>query len=157
MANGLQHPSACSHGASRSTLCPAFRGQWSGASVLSPIWVQARAEKKVSTFLENFLMGVVSAAVSKSAAALIERIKLLIQNRDEMLKFGSLSELYKGITDCFVRVIKDEGMLALWRGHTVNCARILPDQGWFLAICFSGSLVTSSPNQALNFAFRDHF
>ncbi|KAL3751707.1 hypothetical protein ACJRO7_012525 [Eucalyptus globulus] len=44
-----------------------------------------------------------------------------------MLKFGSLSELYKGITDCFVRVIKDEGMLALWRGHTVNCARILPD------------------------------
>ncbi|KAF8043318.1 hypothetical protein BT93_A1609 [Corymbia citriodora subsp. variegata] len=132
--------SACSYGASRSPPSPAFRGG-SGLALLSsrsPICVQAPAEKKVSAFLEDFLMGAVSAAVSKSAAAPIERVKLLIQNQDEMLKSGRLSEPYKGITDCFARVIKDEGVPALWRGNTVNVLRYFP-------------------TQALNFAFRDHF
>lgn len=41
------------------------------------------AEKKndITSFLIDFLMGGVSAAVSKTAAAPIERIKLLIQNQ----------------------------------------------------------------------------
>ncbi|PHT26452.1 ADP,ATP carrier protein 1, mitochondrial [Capsicum baccatum] len=55
-------------------------------------------------------MGGVSAAVSKTAAAPIERVKLLIQNQDEMIKSGRLSELYKGIADCFTRTIKDEDL-----------------------------------------------
>lgn len=38
-------------------------------------------------------MGGVSAAVSKTAAAPIERVKLLIQNQDEMIKQGRLSEV----------------------------------------------------------------
>lgn len=129
-----------SYGALQGPLSPAFQGD-SGLALLSshsPICLQAPAEKKVSTFLEDFLMGAVSAAVSKSAAAPIERVKLLIQNQDEMLKSGRLSEPYKGITDCFVRVIKDEGVLALWRGNAVNVLRYFP-------------------TQALNFAFKDHF
>lgn len=73
-------------------------------------------------------MGAVSAAVSKSAAAPIERVKLLIQNQDEMLKSGRLSEPYKGMTDCFARVMKDEGVLALWRGNAVNVLRYFPTQ-----------------------------
>jgi len=48
-------------------------------------------------FLVDFAMGGVSAAVSKTAAAPIERVKLLIQNQDEMMKSGRLSEPYKGI------------------------------------------------------------
>jgi len=38
------------------------------------------------SFVTDFLMGGVSAAVSKTVAAPIERIKLLIQNQDEMIK-----------------------------------------------------------------------
>ncbi|XP_010052091.2 ADP,ATP carrier protein 1, mitochondrial [Eucalyptus grandis] len=128
------------YGASQSPLSPAFHGG-SGLAPLSshsPIWVQAPAEKKVSTFLEDFLMGAVSSTVSKSAAAPIERVKMLIQNQDELIKSGRLSEPYKGITDCFARVIKDEGALALWRGNGVNVLRYFP-------------------TQALNFAFKDHF
>ncbi|CAA2934149.1 ADP,ATP carrier 1, mitochondrial-like [Olea europaea subsp. europaea] len=45
----------------------------------------------------DFLMGGVSAAVSNTAAAPIERAKLLIWNQDEMIKTGRLSEPYKGI------------------------------------------------------------
>jgi len=97
-------------------------------------------EKKndLTSFAIDFLMGGVSAAVSKTAAAPIERVKLLIQNQDEMLKTGRLSEPYKGIGDCFARVIKDEGVVSLWRGNTANVIRYFP-------------------TQALNFAFKDQF
>ena len=86
----------------------------------------------------DFLMGGVSAAVSKTAAAPIERVKLLIQNQDEMIKQGRLASPYKGIGDCFSRTIADEGMVSLWRGNTANVIRYFP-------------------TQALNFAFKDYF
>jgi hypothetical protein len=50
----------------------------------------AGGEKKAEkSFLLDFLMGGVSAGVSKTAAAPIERVKLLIQNQDEMIKQGN--------------------------------------------------------------------
>lgn len=73
-------------------------------------------------------MGGVSAGVSKTAAAPIERIKLLIQNQDEMIKQGRLSEPYKGIGECFSRTIKDEGVGSLWRGNVANVIRYFPTQ-----------------------------
>jgi solute carrier family 25 (adenine nucleotide translocator) protein 4/5/6/31 len=69
------------------------------------------------------MMGGVSAAVSKTAAAPIERVKLLIQNQDEMIKQGRLSSPYKGIGECFSRVYKTEGLVSLWRGNTANVIR----------------------------------
>ncbi|CAI9106510.1 OLC1v1005688C3 [Oldenlandia corymbosa var. corymbosa] len=108
------------------------------AANASPVFVQAPAEKGLGTFAIDFLMGGVSAAVSKTAAAPIERVKLLIQNQDEMIKSGRLSEPYKGIGDCFKRTIADEGVVSLWRGNTANVIRYFP-------------------TQALNFAFKDYF
>jgi solute carrier family 25 (adenine nucleotide translocator) protein 4/5/6/31 len=92
----------------------------------------------LTNFLIDFTMGGVSAAVSKTAAAPIERVKLLIQNQDEMLKTGRLAEPYKGIGECFQRVIKEEGFGQLWRGNLANVLRYFP-------------------TQALNFAFKDYF
>jgi len=89
-------------------------------------------------FLIDFSMGGVSAAVSKTAAAPIERVKLLIQNQDEMIKSGRLATPYKGIVDCFQRVIAEEGFGSLWRGNLANVLRYFP-------------------TQALNFAFKDQF
>jgi len=91
-----------------------------------------------TSFAIDFMMGGVSAAVSKTAAAPIERVKLLIQNQDEMIKSGRLSEPYKGIVDCSRRVVSEEGFLAFWRGNTANVIRYFP-------------------TQALNFAFKDQF
>jgi len=92
----------------------------------------------ITAFAIDFAMGGVSAAVSKTAAAPIERVKLLIQNQDEMIKSGRLAEPYKGIGDCFKRVITEEGFVSLWRGNTANVIRYFP-------------------TQALNFAFKDQF
>jgi hypothetical protein len=42
---------------------------------------------ELASFTVDFLMGGVSAAVAKTSAAPIERIKLLVQNQDEMVSF----------------------------------------------------------------------
>jgi len=94
------------------------------------------AMEEATSFMIDFLMGGVSAAISKTAAAPIERVKLLIQNQDEMLKSGRLQNRYNGIIDCFGRVIKEEGFSQLWRGNLANVLRYFP-------------------TQALNFAFKD--
>jgi len=86
----------------------------------------------------DFMMGGVSAAVSKTAAAPIERVKLLIQNQDEMLKQGRLARKYDGIAECFRRTAAQEGIASFWRGNTANVIRYFP-------------------TQALNFAFKDKF
>ena len=49
----------------------------------------------------DFLMGGVSAAVAKTSAAPIERIKLLVQNQDEMvlpLRFQSRDHVFNGFS-----------------------------------------------------------
>ncbi len=72
--------------------------------------VQApKGEKKndASTFIIEFLMGGVSAAVSKTIAAPIELIKLRLQNMDAMIKSGSLTTPYTGIGDVASRVVKE--------------------------------------------------
>merc|ERR1739848_317621 len=96
-----------------------------------------KAAKKIS-FFEDFMLGGVSAAISKTAAAPIERVKLNIQNQGEMLKQGIISKPYNGVLDCFRRVVAEEGVVALWRGNTANVIRYFP-------------------TQALNFAFKDFF
>jgi solute carrier family 25 (adenine nucleotide translocator) protein 4/5/6/31 len=60
-----------------------------------------------TTFAIEFLMGGVSAAVSKTLAAPIELVKLRLQNMDAMIKNGALETPYTGITDCTKRVIKE--------------------------------------------------
>lgn len=87
-------------------------------------------------FAENFALSGAAAVISKTAAAPIERVKLLVQNQDEMIKAGRLSEPYKGVIDCTMRTFQSEGLLPFWRGNLANCLRYFP-------------------TQALNFAFKD--
>jgi len=88
------------------------------------------------SFVENFVLSGAAAIIAKTTAAPIERVKLLVQNQDEMIKQGRLSRPYGGVVDCTRRVISEEGFLALWRGNLANCIRYFP-------------------TQALNFAFKD--
>lgn len=93
------------------------------------------AEVKL-TFMEDFALSGVAAVVSKTAAAPIERVKLLVQNQNEMIKQGRLDRPYKGIADCTARTFQSEGIYPFWRGNLANCLRYFP-------------------TQALNFAFKD--
>lgn len=93
-------------------------------------------QKKKLHFVENFALSGAAAVISKTAAAPIERVKLLVQNQDEMIKAGRLDTPYKGVIDCTVRTYKAEGAVSFWRGNLANCIRYFP-------------------TQALNFAFKD--
>jgi solute carrier family 25 (adenine nucleotide translocator) protein 4/5/6/31 len=85
-------------------------------------------------FVEDFMLAGVAAGVSKTIAAPIERIKLLVQNQGEMLKSGRLKEPYKGVMDCASRVIAEEGVMAFWRGNLANVLRYFPTQALNFAI-----------------------
>merc|ERR1712025_1361766 len=87
-------------------------------------------------FAENFMLSGVAAGVSKTAAAPIERVKLMVQNQDEMIRQGVLDRPYSGVLDCTKRVLQTEGVYPFWRGNLANVLRYFP-------------------TQALNFAFKD--
>jgi solute carrier family 25 (adenine nucleotide translocator) protein 4/5/6/31 len=90
---------------------------------------------KKLNFFEEFMLSGVAAGVSKTAAAPIERVKLLVQNQDEMIKQGTLDRRYTGIVDCTKRTMASEGIGSFWRGNLANVLRYFP-------------------TQALNFAFK---
>jgi len=89
------------------------------------------------SFMKDFLAGGISAAVSKTAVAPIERVKLLLQVQ-HVSKQLAPDQQYKGMLDCFVRIPKEQGFLAFWRGNLANVIRYFP-------------------TQALNFAFKDKY
>ncbi|KAF8901996.1 mitochondrial carrier [Mucidula mucida] len=97
---------------------------------------QVKKGKTPKEFTLDFLMGGVSAAVSKTSAAPIERVKLLIQNQDEMIKQGRLARPYDGAIDTFRRTYAEEGMVSLWRGNTAN--------KWFAGNLLSGAAAGAS-------------
>lgn len=97
--------------------------------------VQVARDTELS-FLETSVLSGTAAVISKTVSAPIERVKLMIQNQDEMMKQGRIDKPYKGNWDCTVRTFKAEGVLPFWRGNVPNCIRYFP-------------------TQALNFAFKD--
>lgn len=88
-------------------------------------------------FALDFIAGGISAAVSKTVVAPLERVKLLLQIQDAH-KLIPKDQRYKGIVDCFSRVYTEQGFLSFWRGNVVNVVRYFP-------------------TQALNFAFKDTY
>jgi len=91
----------------------------------------------VKKFLIDLASGGTAAAISKTAVAPIERVKLLLQVQDAS-KTIAVDKRYKGIIDILVRVPKEQGFFSLWRGNLANVIRYFP-------------------TQALNFAFKDTF
>ncbi|XP_056314760.1 ADP/ATP translocase 3 [Danio aesculapii] len=91
----------------------------------------------VVSFAKDFLAGGVAAAVSETAVAPIERVKLLLQVQHASKQITT-DKQYKGIVDCVVRIPREQGFLSFWRGNLANVIR------YFLT-------------QALNFAFKDKY
>ncbi|KAI1716996.1 mitochondrial carrier protein [Ditylenchus destructor] len=90
--------------------------------------------KKFGTDLAS---GGIAAAISKTAVAPIDRVKILLQVQEASTMITSETR-YKGIVDVLVRVPKEQGILALWRGNVANVIRYFPQQ-------------------AFNFAFNDTY
>lgn len=100
---------------------------------------EKKADSQLMNTAKDFLAGGISAGVSKTIVAPIERVKMLIQTQDSIpeIKEGKMPR-YAGIADCFRRVSAEQGVASLWRGNMANVIRYFP-------------------TQAFNFAFKDTF
>merc|ERR1712061_982752 len=90
--------------------------------------IDKMGDSKKLGFFENFMLSGVAAGVSKTVAAPIERVKLLVQNQDEMIKQGRLDRPYDGVVDCCKRTLASEGVAPFWRGNLANVLRYFPPQ-----------------------------
>ncbi|ELK30910.1 ADP/ATP translocase 4 [Myotis davidii] len=89
------------------------------------------------SFGKDLLAGGVAAAVSKTAVAPIEQVKLLLQVQASSKQISPEMQ-YKGIVDCLLRIPREQGFFSYWRGNLANVIRYFP-------------------TQALNFAFKDKY
>jgi solute carrier family 25 (adenine nucleotide translocator) protein 4/5/6/31 len=86
-----------------------------------------KGPRGATDFVKDFLIGGISAGVSKTLVAPIERVKLLLQTQDANKKIqDGTAKKYTGIGDCFSRVAKEEGISAFWRGNLANVLRYFP-------------------------------
>jgi len=85
-------------------------------------------KKAKLTFLENFGLAGVAAVVSKTIAAPLERVKMVVQNQDEMIKRGTLKESFRNPFHCGSWIMQNEGVLAFWKSNFTNCLRYFPTQ-----------------------------
>lgn len=87
------------------------------------------------SFLSDLIAGGVSGIAAKTVCAPFDRIKLLLQTQHIN---PLLARQYVSTWDCTVRIFREEGLLAFWRGNLANVYRYFP-------------------SQALNFAFKDQY
>lgn len=64
-------------------------------------------------------------AISRTLMAPLERVKVLLQVQD--VSMVPVKDQYKGIWDCLVRIPREQGAWAFWRGNGVNVARMIPN------------------------------
>lgn len=89
-------------------------------------------------FMLEVIAGGAAGAISRTVVAPLERVKVLLQVQELALSKSQVSRPYSGIMDALVRIPKEQGFLAYWRGNGVNVIRIVP-------------------NSAIKFATFDHF
>jgi len=113
-------------------------------------------EVSASDFALDFFLGGMSGAVSKTATAPIERVKLVIQTQDAnpLIMSGEVPR-YTGIGNCFSRIYQEQGLGAFWRGNFTNVIRYFPTQAFNLA--FKDTIKKMFPKYNPNTEFWQFF
>ncbi|CAH9074386.1 unnamed protein product [Cuscuta europaea] len=91
-----------------------------------------------ASFYRDILAGAVMGGVVHTIVAPIERAKLLLQTQESNMAIltGGTHKKFKGMLDCIVRIVREEGFLSLWRGN-------------------GSSVIRYYPSVALNFSLKD--
>ena len=82
----------------------------SATSVLAPATTgTASDDASLIAFMRNMLSGGISGIVSKTIGAPVDRVKLILQTQAVNV---DVKTRYTGLTDCFTRVYKEQGVCA---------------------------------------------
>uniref|UniRef100_A0A3Q3QMA6 Solute carrier family 25 member 43 n=1 Tax=Monopterus albus TaxID=43700 RepID=A0A3Q3QMA6_MONAL len=88
------------------------------------------------TPLQNFINGCLAAGVAQTLSYPFETVKRKMQAQSGQLPhFGGVDVHFNGMTDCFLQVVRNKGVLSLWNGLTANTIKIVPYFG-LLYTCF---------------------
>jgi len=122
-----------------------------GESPRSPIvdlWQQRR--NQVPPTLRKMIAGGLAGMVTKSLTAPLERVKILLQTQGMLPSRGPPSMGKEGasiprpkttnILHVGLRVVREDGVSALWRGNWANLVRVFPAWQWLYA---TDAIVTS--------------
>jgi len=96
-------------------------------------------------FGQDFIVGGASASIAKTINSPLEVAKLRLQTQRGM---------YKGIVDCLVRIPREEGFFAYWKGNATNVLRYFPTQALNFAINDSVNRLFF-PNGKRNYSYND--
>ncbi|BFG18129.1 hypothetical protein CerSpe_044030 [Prunus speciosa] len=81
----------------------------------------------LNNFQRDLMAGAVMGGVVHTIVAPIERAKLLLQTQESNLAIlGGGRTRFKGMVDCIVRTVREEGILSLWRGNGSSVLRYYP-------------------------------
>jgi hypothetical protein len=84
--------------------------------------------EKMSDSLELVLAGALTGAITKTAIAPLERVKILLQIQGMKSDIVKGEKVYSGnIFKTTAQVVRDEGVLSLWKGNFANVLRIIPN------------------------------
>ncbi|OVA08167.1 Mitochondrial carrier protein [Macleaya cordata] len=98
---------------------------------------RSRSLKWLGNFQKDLIAGAVMGGMVHTIVAPIERAKLLLQTQESNLAIvNGRNKRFKGMFDCIVRTIKEEGVISLWRGN-------------------GSSVIRYYPSVALNFSLKD--
>ncbi|KAM6270255.1 LOW QUALITY PROTEIN: ADP/ATP translocase 4 [Porphyrio hochstetteri] len=113
------------------------RNKGRGEAGAVPCATAAPKDENLVSFSKDLLAGGVAAAISKTAVAPIERVKLLLQVQASSRQIQT-DQPHKGMVDCFMSILREQGFLSFWLGNLANVTQYFP-------------------TQALNFAFKDKY
>ena len=108
--------------------------QWLRATKTPRAIEMAEAKPSPFSFVRDLALGGTSGVIAKTICAPLERTKILLQ----VSASNPGAPQYAGMMDALVRVPREQGVLALWRGNLSNCMRYFP-------------------TQAMNFAFKEKY
>lgn len=109
---------------------------------------ESRAKNWLTNFHRDLLAGAVMGGVVHTIVAPIERAKLLLQTQDSnMAILAGRHRRFKGMLDCIIRTVREEGILSLWRGNGSSVIRYYP------SVALNFSLKVELPHLYFRFLF----
>ncbi|TXG61216.1 hypothetical protein EZV62_012579 [Acer yangbiense] len=100
---------------------------WSKSSLPSSWSSSSEPYRWLNNFHRDLMAGALMGGVVHTIVAPIERAKLLLQTQESNIAIvGSGRRRFKGMVDCILRTVREEGVLSLWRGNGSSVLRYYP-------------------------------
>lgn len=99
-----------------------------GRQVVVPSAAEGGALSAALAILDGSRLAVAGGAagvIARTASAPFDRVKLLFQVQ-AMASSGVSSTAYTGVGQAFAKILREEGVLAFWKGNGVNVIRVFP-------------------------------